>query len=485
MDALEGLWSKLSLLDEEESGIACPRKVEPEPFTLAAKFLTKRVINVESVARTFRPLWRSENDVQIKDMGDNIIFFLFEDECDLGRVLEHEPWTYDKHLVVFEKVTANVPISALAFQFTTFWIQIHDLPIQCLNQQTRDAIGKSLGTPLLMTDTESEGGKGNYLRVRVRIDITKPLHRIRKVWSEGAVIGCALLKYERLPNFCYWCGLVSHDARDCERWIRSNGSLKKSDQNFGEWMRAEIDLTTRKTSITVPGTRPKQPRNNTTPPPTTAATTSQTHPSPSRDCPPTPMTSPAPVTSSTINEEVMTNHSVAEIQETLPHSEHNGCTSGSRKASVENLSINTSIDDRGNVFNTSLFSTGPIPDPQPKVQAHPTPNHFGPISIHQAHINTQSQTQPTSPPIGPPIKQQTPNTQNSQPKNLHSKPTWVRIPRETQNSPTDVLMLEKKHKRSEDPEEGYRPTKKYATPNEASPDDCPTVVAAWQPRRHQ
>ena len=217
MESLEGLWSKLSLLDEEESGIACPKKAKLDTFTLAMKFLTKQVVIVESVARTFRPLWRSEKDVQIKDIGDNILFFHFEDECDLGKVLEHKPWTYDKHLVVFEKVIANVPISSLAFQFTTFWIQIHELPVQCLNQETRDAIGRSLGTPLLMIDTESEGGKGNYLRVRVRIDITKPLHRVRKVWSKGSVIGCENLKYKRLPNFCYWCGLVSHDARDCER----------------------------------------------------------------------------------------------------------------------------------------------------------------------------------------------------------------------------------------------------------------------------
>ena len=171
---------------------------------------------MESMARMFRPLWRSEKVVQIKDMGDNILFFNFEDECDLDRVLEHEPWTYDKHLVVFEKVTTNVPISSLAFQFTTFWIQIHELPVQCLNQETRDAIGSSLGTPLLMTDSESKGGKGNYVRVRFRIDITKPLNRVRKVWFEGSVIGCTILKYECLPNFCYWCGLVSHNDRDCE-----------------------------------------------------------------------------------------------------------------------------------------------------------------------------------------------------------------------------------------------------------------------------
>ena len=206
-------------------------------------------------------------------MGENILFFNFEDKCDLNRVIEHEPWTYDKHLVVFEKVVANVPISALSFQYTSFWIQIHDLPIHCLNSETCEAIGSSLGTPLLMTDSEGEGGKGNYLRVRVRIDITKPLNRVRKVWSEGSVIGCAILKYERLPNFCYWCGLVSHDDRDYERWLCSKGSLKKTDQHYRDWIRVEVDLNSRKTSITIPGSRPWYLKSKTTLKPQTHSTT--------------------------------------------------------------------------------------------------------------------------------------------------------------------------------------------------------------------
>ena len=107
-----------------------------------------------------------------------------------------------------------------------------------------------------MTNSEEEGGKGSYLRVWVRIDITKPLSRVRKVWSEGKVIGWASLKYERLPNFCYWCGNVAHDDRDCKQWLQSRGTLSKSEQHYGDWMRAEVDLSTRKASILVPGAKP-------------------------------------------------------------------------------------------------------------------------------------------------------------------------------------------------------------------------------------
>ena len=149
---------------------------------LAAKFLTKRVVNVESVSRTFCLLWRSEKDVQLKYMGENTLFFVFKDECVLDKVIVHKPWTYNKHLVlVFEKVVENVPISALSCCFSAFWIQIHDLPIHFLYSVTRDTIGRSLETLLLMTDSEEEGGKGNYLRVRVKVDISQHLSRVRKV----------------------------------------------------------------------------------------------------------------------------------------------------------------------------------------------------------------------------------------------------------------------------------------------------------------
>ncbi|KAK7854049.1 uncharacterized protein CFP56_033737 [Quercus suber] len=453
MESLEGLWKKLSLLDEEETGIACPKKAEPDTFTLAAKFLTKRVVNMESVARTFRPLWRSEKDVQIKDMGDNILFFNFEDECDLDRVLEHEPWTYDKHLVVFEKVTANVPLSSLAFQFTTFWIQIHELPVQCLNQETRDAIGSSLGKPLLMTDTESEGGKGNYLRVRVRIDITKPLNRVRKVWSDGSVIGCAILKYERLPNFCYWCGLVSHDDRDCERWLRSKGSLKKLDQNFGDWMRAEIDITTRKTSITVPGTRPKHPKSKKPPPQTPTASNIQSPPSQPRDLPPTPATIPTTVTTTAVNEVIIAHQSVVEWQENQALNVPNGCISGTEEAIVEKSSINANIDDKEKVFNSSHSNTETKLDLKPKVLSQHIPTTIGPCTTHQPTITTQSQPHLIPTTIGPCTNHQPTNITQSQTKPLPTKSTWVRIPRDIQSIPNDVLMIERKHKRSDESEE--------------------------------
>ena len=60
-------------------------------------------MNAEAVACTNlygNPLANS----RLGTLGRNILLFEFEDTLDVERVLEFKPWSYDKHLVVFERV---------------------------------------------------------------------------------------------------------------------------------------------------------------------------------------------------------------------------------------------------------------------------------------------------------------------------------------------------------------------------------------------
>ena len=55
------------------------------------------------------------------------------------------------------------------------------------------------------------------------------------------------------PTFCYWRGWVSHGERDCEVWPRGKGNLKREDQQYGEWMRAEQVRQTQKSVAVISG----------------------------------------------------------------------------------------------------------------------------------------------------------------------------------------------------------------------------------------
>lgn len=91
------------------------------------------------------------------------------------------------------------------------------------------------------------------MRIRVRVDTSKPLCRGRKLRSEDGEIGWIRFKYKRFPIICYWCGRMSHSDKGCELWIMSNGPLTEKDRQFGAWLRAPLFNTRRCSAIRVGG----------------------------------------------------------------------------------------------------------------------------------------------------------------------------------------------------------------------------------------
>lgn len=99
------------------------------------------------------------------------------------------------------------------------------------------SIGETIGQVSRPKD-DGEMKGGNFMRARVEVDITKPLCKGKKIsWDQSGESWAAFM-YKRLPNTCYWCGLLSHDDKDCDLWLSNRGLLRIEEQQFGSWIRA-------------------------------------------------------------------------------------------------------------------------------------------------------------------------------------------------------------------------------------------------------
>lgn len=75
----------------------------------------------------------------------------------------------------------------------------------------------------------------DYLQVRIAIDVRKPLKQRMKI-RKGNDEFWATFKYERLPQFCFICGMLGHSDRFCDRLF--NTLVEEIVKPYGASMRA-------------------------------------------------------------------------------------------------------------------------------------------------------------------------------------------------------------------------------------------------------
>ena len=118
---------------------------------------------------------------------------------------------FGKDLVVMEDYDAMKTIEEMDFSFIPIWVRIMKLPLGMMTRATCEAIGDEIGTFMCMELDENDSAVGRFLRIKLRLDVRKPLMRGVTVCAgeEGKPRWCPV-EYEYLPDFCYTCGIIGH-----------------------------------------------------------------------------------------------------------------------------------------------------------------------------------------------------------------------------------------------------------------------------------
>ena len=53
-----------------------------ERAAIVASFFMKRRVNLKAMASTLKSAWKTEFSFEVRDLGENKVIFLFEDETD-------------------------------------------------------------------------------------------------------------------------------------------------------------------------------------------------------------------------------------------------------------------------------------------------------------------------------------------------------------------------------------------------------------------
>ncbi|XP_039136891.1 receptor-like protein EIX2 [Dioscorea cayenensis subsp. rotundata] len=92
----------------------------------------------------------------------------------------------------------------------------HNLPVECWDGETLETITSNFGNLIKVDEFTSTLARSKYARVCIEIDLSKPLCRGFWIGDDFQRVFVVVM-YERLPTFCYNCGLIGHGSKSCTR----------------------------------------------------------------------------------------------------------------------------------------------------------------------------------------------------------------------------------------------------------------------------
>nr|CCA66049.1 hypothetical protein [Beta vulgaris subsp. vulgaris] len=230
--------SAMKLTAEEDKTLAfddISDTANNQDFTLSliGKVVTVRSFNFDALKRTLNQIWSISKGAIFRIIENDLFVVQFACKRDKEKVMAGRPWSFDQSLVLLQEIDADVQPSNVRLTHSPFWVRVYNLPMRCRSEQHIRMIGGCIGDVLEVDTHEILWDKS--ARIRVLIDITKPLRRVQRFALKNGVSALVEIKYERLPTFCFLCGVIGHIGRDCVEVFEED---KEGESQWGAWLRA-------------------------------------------------------------------------------------------------------------------------------------------------------------------------------------------------------------------------------------------------------
>ncbi|KAL8488130.1 hypothetical protein ACS0TY_024425 [Phlomoides rotata] len=208
------------------------------PLCLMGKVATGKPFNAFGFLEAMKRAMSPSNGFTAKEIGPDLFSFHFNSHNDL-----------------MEEIEKGEP-SAVSFTMTNMWVRLYDLPMVARSVKYIHSIA-SRCWEVVEIDKESTEGFGRSIRVKVNLDITQPLKIGLKILNKDGKSAWIPFKFERLPSFCFFCGLIGHMKRKCNFVDEKKELLNIHEDKlpFGEWIKAS---PAKKASVTTENTKVKR-----------------------------------------------------------------------------------------------------------------------------------------------------------------------------------------------------------------------------------
>ncbi|XP_039815268.1 uncharacterized protein LOC120678182 [Panicum virgatum] len=203
-----------AISDDEEEDVE--GKVE---CMLLGKILTPSTLHISTIRSAMKSAWGNPFGFKMRSVGEkteNLFIAEFGAMADRQRALAGSPWMVGRHAVILQAYDESLKPSDVSFDKMEIWVRILNLPFGWMNAR-RGARAAGLIGKVVKLDVYGDGeASGPFLRARVKIEADKPLRRgVMLKTDRKANPDWFDIQFEKLPFFCFSCGVMGHLTLEC------------------------------------------------------------------------------------------------------------------------------------------------------------------------------------------------------------------------------------------------------------------------------
>jgi hypothetical protein len=135
------------------------------------------------------------------EAGENLFVFLMHCLGDWKKVVHHGPWTFHGWAVLIENYDGKEDPEKISFGGFFVWEQIYGIPELYRKPDVVDDLARRIGKTREVQMSQKLFYEGNYVRIRMMIDVYSSLKRVVSLNVEGEGKKWLFVKYERFLSF--------------------------------------------------------------------------------------------------------------------------------------------------------------------------------------------------------------------------------------------------------------------------------------------
>ncbi|XP_013645696.2 uncharacterized protein At4g02000-like [Brassica napus] len=186
---------------------------ERNAVSLVGRLLNPQCQNISEVILEMPRKWRLYDRVRGVALSRDRFQFIFKHEHDLLDVLNKGVHTSNQWTLAMERWVERPPPDYL--QFIEVWVQMRNIPVNHYTKAALTSLGDFAGQVIEVAFDPDKPQLKDYIRVKVKFDLSKPLRRFKTVTVPGGEVVKILYDYERLQKRCYSCQRLTHEQSQC------------------------------------------------------------------------------------------------------------------------------------------------------------------------------------------------------------------------------------------------------------------------------